>query len=136
MNRNKSIVIARTVVIAAGIVQLVLGMLFWAGIGRNLIPVHETIGTILVLSLLTLAFLAAWAGAPIGLVVLVVVWALVLPVVGVGQTNVLVGSLHWIVQAVHLLLGLAAMGLASVLAARVLPRQAKVGRPGHDPVGS
>ena len=135
MNRNKSIAIARTVVIAAGIVQLVVGLLFWAGIGTCLIPVHATIGIILVLSLLTLAFLAGRAGAPTGLVVLVVIWALVLPVVGIGQTGVLVGSLHWIVQTVHLLLGLAAMALASVLAARV-PRGAEVGRPGHDPVGS
>jgi hypothetical protein len=133
MNRNKSLAIARIVVIVAGIAQLVLGSLFWAGIGTNLIHVHETIGGVFVLSLLTLAVLAARAGAPMGLVVLVVVWSIVLPFVGVGQTSVLVGSLHWIVQTVHLLLGLAAIGLASVLASRV-PRQANVGRAGHDPV--
>ncbi|HEX5407783.1 MAG TPA: hypothetical protein VFX16_36405 [Pseudonocardiaceae bacterium] len=126
MNRNKPIAIACTVVIVAGIPQLVLGMLFWAGIGRGLIPVHETIGSVLVLSLLTLAILAARAGAPVGLVVLVIVWALVLPFVGIGQTDILVGSLHWIIQAIHLLLGLGAMGMASVLAARV-PRQVPVG---------
>jgi hypothetical protein len=130
---NRSISIARTVVIVAGIVQLVLGMLFWSGIGRNLIPVHATIGIILVLSLWTLALLAARAGAPIGLVVLVVVWGLILPVVGLGQTSVLHGSLHWIVQVVHLLLGLAALALASVLAARVLPRAAKADWDTTDP---
>jgi hypothetical protein len=117
--KNRSIAIARTVVIVAGLVQLVLGSLFWAGIGTGLIPVHVTIGIVFVLSLWTLAYLAWRAGASIGLVILVVVWGLVLPGVGIGQENVLLGSSHWIVQVVHLLLGVAAMGLASMLASRV-----------------
>jgi hypothetical protein len=121
--KNSSIAIARTVVIVAGLVQLVLGSLFWAGIGKGLIPVHVAIGTVFVLSLWALAFLAWRAGASTGLVILVAVWGLVLPVVGVGQENVLAGSAHWIIQVVHLLLGVAAMGLASMLAARVPTRQ-------------
>jgi hypothetical protein len=132
---NRSIAIARTIVIVAGLLQIVLGLLFWSGIGKGLVPVHATIGFVLVLSLLTLTFLAARAGAPIGLVVLVAVWAVVVPVVGITQTHILVGSGHWIIQAVHLLLGVAAMGLASVLASRVQPRKVKAGWDTHEPAG-
>jgi hypothetical protein len=121
---NRPIVIARVLVNATGLLQLVLGMLFWAGIAKNLVPVHATIGILLVLSMWTLAFFCARVKAPIGLVVLVVVWGLVLPFVGLGQKNILPGGAHWVVQVVHLLLGLAALGLANVLAGRVLPKKA------------
>jgi hypothetical protein len=132
---NRPIVISRTVVIVAGVVQLILGLLFWAGIGKGLVPVHAAIGIILVLSLLMLTFLCARAGAPIGLVILTVIWSLVVPVVGLVQKQVLVGSAHWIVQVVHLLLGVGTMGLASILAARVLPREARTGWDVQNPAG-
>jgi hypothetical protein len=133
---NKSIVITRNIVMVAGVVQLILGMLFWADVGKSLIPLHATIGSILVLSLWVMAFLSARAGAPIGLVVLVVVWGLILPVVGLGQTSVLHGSLHWIVQVVHLLLGLTALGLAALLSSKMLPRKAEHSWDVHDPAGT
>jgi hypothetical protein len=132
---NKPISIARTIVIVAGLVQIVLGLLFWSGIGKGLVPVHATIGFVLVLSLLTLTFLAARAGAPIGLVALVAVWAVVVPVFGIAQTHLLVGSGHWIIEAVHSLLGLAAMGLASILASRVQPRGATADWDTREPAG-
>jgi hypothetical protein len=118
---TKPVAITRAIVIAAGVVQLILGGLLWAGIGKNLVPVHATIGTILVLSLWTCAFFAARAGAPRGLVALAVVWGLIVPVVGVTQTSILPGSTHWIIQVVHVLLGLAAMGLAGALGSRIGP---------------
>ncbi|HEY1574594.1 MAG TPA: hypothetical protein VGG05_24890 [Pseudonocardiaceae bacterium] len=113
---NRPIVIARTAVLVAGVLQLILGGLFWSGIATNLIPVHAAIGTILVLALWTLAYFAARAGAPRGLVIFTVVWGLILPVFGSLQTGILPGSLHWIIQVVHLLLGLSAMALSKILA--------------------
>ncbi|HKN96428.1 MAG TPA: hypothetical protein VJX10_04875 [Pseudonocardiaceae bacterium] len=112
---NRPILIARTTVLVAGVVQLVLGALFWSGVAENLIPVHATIGTILVLALWTEAFFAARAGVPKGLVALAVVWGLIVPVFGIVQDGILPGSTHWIIQVVHLLLGLTAMGLADIL---------------------
>ncbi|HEX5115338.1 MAG TPA: hypothetical protein VFW65_09095 [Pseudonocardiaceae bacterium] len=113
---NRPIVISRTAVLVAGALQLILGALFWSGIALNLVPVHATIGTILVLALWTLAYFAARAGAPKGLVILTVVWGLVLPVFGTLQGGILHGPLHWIIQVVHLLLGLAALALSKILA--------------------
>lgn len=113
---NRSILITRTTVLVAGVIQLILGALFWSGIGQNLVPVHATVGAILVLTLWTEAYFAARAGAPRGLVAITVVWGLIVPVFGIMQTGILSGSLHWIVQVIHLLLGLTAMALASILA--------------------
>lgn len=120
---NRPIIIARTTVLVAGIIQLVLGALFWSGIGRNLIPVHATIGTILVLALWTVAYFAARMGAPKGLVALTVVWGLIVPVFGTLQTGILPGSPHWIIQVVHLLLGLAALALSRIVSDAALHRQ-------------
>lgn len=116
---NKSITVTRNLLLAVGAVQLVLGILFWADIGKNLIPVHILIGSLFVLLLWTLTFLCARAAAPTGLVVLTGAWGFALLGVGFGQSDVLHGSLHWIIQLVHLLVGLTALALASVLPARV-----------------
>jgi hypothetical protein len=132
---NRSISVTRTIVMVAGIVQLVLGMLFWVDIGKELVPLHMIIGSVLVLSLWVMAFLAARTGAPKALVILVVVSGLILPVVGIGQGDVLHGSLHWIVQVVHLLLGLTAMGLALLLGGKALPHKAEADWAAHDAAG-
>jgi hypothetical protein len=65
--------------------------------------------------------------------VVTIVWALVVLAVGLSQKGLLTGSLHWIVQVIHLLLGIASIGLASVLAAKVLPAKAKVDWASPDP---
>jgi hypothetical protein len=130
---RRFITIARTIVIVAGIVQLVLGILLWGDLAKNLVPLHETVGSILVLALWTIAMLSARLGAPLGLVILTIVWGLVVPVIGVTQQGLLPGSPHPIIQVVHLLLGIGAMGLASILAARVPPREAGYA---HDPANS
>ena len=44
------------------VVQLVLGVLFWTGNALDLVPLHQTIGFLLVFGLWTLAILAARAG--------------------------------------------------------------------------
>lgn len=116
---QRTLIVARNVVLTAGIVQILLGMLFWLDFAEALVPVHLTVGLVLVLSLWLEAVAAARLGAPRGLTILVALWGLVLPVVGIGQTSVLPGSVHWIVRVVHFALGLGAIGLASVLAARV-----------------
>jgi hypothetical protein len=131
---GKSISITRWVVIGGGVVQLILGMLFWADMEKALIPVHIVVGTIVAASLLTLAILALRARAPVPLGVVGIVWALVLPVFCGLQTTLLHGSLHWIIQVVHLLLGIGAIGLASIIVGRVLPGRPKVGWTEPDPV--
>ena len=118
--------IAHTLVRLAGLTAIVLGVLFWTGNAQVLIPVHMLIGLVLVLSLWTLAFLAAQAGVNRGFVALAVVWGFIVPVLGLTQGQLLPGDYHWVIKVVHLLVGLGAMGQGDGLAARI--KQAPVHR--------
>jgi hypothetical protein len=104
---------------ACGLVLITLGILFWTGNARPLIPVHMLVGLLLVLSLWTLAFIAARMGVRPGLVIVAFLWGLLVPVLGVMQDGILVGDLHWLVQVLHLLVGLAAIGQAESLGAGI-----------------
>ncbi len=107
----------------AGLIQIVMGVAFWIGYLRPLIPIHMMIGLVLVLALLVLAVSAAVAGVSRGVATLAVVWGLFVPVFGVAQTQLLPGAAHWVIRALHLLVGLVAMYLAETLATRVKRRQ-------------
>jgi hypothetical protein len=98
-----------------GLIQIVLGVLFWAGYASNLISVHMIVGLVLVLSLWVLAILAWRAGVQLGFVALAIVWGLIVLILGVTQTGLLPGAVHWVIQVIHLLVGLAAMGLGEQL---------------------
>lgn len=99
----------------AGTLQLVLGILFWTGHGYAYLPLHIVSGVVIVLTLWTVAVLALVARTRRGLAVFGLVWGLALPAFGLRQATVLVGSMHWIVRVIHLLMGLAAMGIAGTL---------------------
>jgi hypothetical protein len=103
----------------AGLLALILGILFWTNNARQLTSIHMLLGIIVVLSLWTLAFLASRAGVPIGPVALAFVWGLIVVALGMTQTGLLQGSFHWIIQVVHLLVGLGAMGMGENLGARI-----------------
>src|SRR5512137_1769566 len=96
----------------SGGIQIILGVLFWTGNALSLLPVHIFFGSLLVLSLWTLAILAARAGVKPGLVALALVWGLVVPILGLTQGQVLVGPSHWVIQVLHLLIGVGAIGQA------------------------
>src|SRR5690242_19413360 len=102
-----------------GLILIILGVLFWTGNARALIPIHMLRGLVLVLSLWTLAILAGRAGVPWGLVALALAWGAIALILGMVQTQLLPGPQHWVIQELHLLVGLGAIGLAEGLAARV-----------------
>jgi hypothetical protein len=80
------------------------------------VPLHEFLGFVLVIALLSLSFIAARSGASIGLVALAVVWGLVAPLVVELQVNLMSGNWHWVIQVIHLLIGLGAIALGEILA--------------------
>jgi hypothetical protein len=116
------------IVRVAGIVQIVLGLLFWTGRALGYIPLHMTVGFVVVLGLWTLAVLALVARTGAGLALFAIVWGLALPALGMTQAAILVGPWHWIIRVIHLLMGLTALGLADQLATRVLKSRAPSGR--------
>jgi hypothetical protein len=113
---------AQTLVRVSGVIQLVLGGLFWTGNALDLVPLHMLVGFLLVLGLWTLAALAARAGVRPSLVALAAVWGLIVPVLGLNQDRLLTGSAHWLIEVLHLLVGLGAIGQAEGLAARIRER--------------
>jgi hypothetical protein len=112
------------VVRITGLFQIVTGLLFWTGNALALIPLHMLSGLVLVIALWVLAVLAARAGAGVGLVALAAVWGIFVVVFGMTQAALLPGDLHWVIQVLHLLVGLVAMGLAQNLVARMQPAMA------------
>jgi hypothetical protein len=105
-----------------GLVQLALGLLFWTGSQLQLIPIHMLNGVLVVLGLWVLAGLAAAARVDLRWVALAAVWGVVTIVLGMSQATLLPGDLHWVVQVLHLLVGLGAIGQAESLARRTRAR--------------
>jgi hypothetical protein len=103
----------------SGLVLIVLGVCFWLGRAVNLVPLHMLIGLVFVVALWTLAAIGLRAKVGTGLTVGAITWGAVVLVFGMVQRSLMPGDLHWVVQVVHLLAGLIAMGVAEKLAARI-----------------
>jgi len=114
-----AVTVAQWLVRLCGLALITLGVLFWTGHALELIPVHMLVGLVLVLSLWTLAGLAARAGVRPGQVAVAFVWGLVVPALGLTQDSLVPGNAHWIIQVLHLLVGLAAIGMAEGLGAAI-----------------
>jgi hypothetical protein len=107
----------------AGLVMVALGVLFWTGNALALVPVHMLIGLLVVLALWALAVLAGAAGVNPALVALAFAWGLLVPVLGVTQERLLPGAGHWVIQVLHLVVGLLAIAQAENLARRTRRRR-------------
>jgi hypothetical protein len=116
---SRTVTIARGLVRLTAIVQIVLGVLFWTDNATGLVPLHQLSGIILVLSLEVLVFAAARAGVDRRLVVIAGIWGVLVVVLGFSQESLLQGSAHWVIEVLHLLVGLAAIGQAEGLASRI-----------------
>jgi hypothetical protein len=99
-----------------GVAALILGLAFWAGALTSLVPLHIALGIGIVLALWALAFLALRKKASGSLVATALVLGLITIGLGFGQTQLLVGEFHWIVQVAHLIVGLGTIVLGSILA--------------------
>lgn len=99
-----------------GLIQIVLGLTFWIGYAFNLIPLHMLVGSVLILALWVLAVLVWRTGVNLGFVVLAIVWGVITLALGMTQTQLLPGAFHWVIEVLHMVVGLAAMGLGDRLA--------------------
>lgn len=106
----------------AGLIVIVLGILLWTGNFDTIKPIHMLFGIIVVLALWALAVLGAINGVNRWIVALAIAWGLVVPVLGVTQEQLLPDGGHWLIQVLHLLLGLGAIGQAENFARRIKQR--------------
>src|SRR5450631_3755834 len=102
----------------AAVLALILGTLTWFGIDA-VVSIHMLLGIIVTLSLWVLggAFFSTKGGTT--LAIIAIVWGLVVLGLGVSQKQILpADSVHWIIQVLHLLVGLAAIGIGEAIGAR------------------
>ena len=111
--------IIRGIAGVAGLGTLALGLLFWIT-QIDIVIVHIVFGLTFALSLLVLSIVAVFTRRMRLLGAVGIVYALILPVFGLTQATLLVGSLHWLIQAAHLLVGLGALTLAGSMSTRYL----------------
>jgi len=82
---------------------------------------------VLAICMWVLAFFGARARIGGSFAALVAVWALLMVIFGAVQTNLMPGRAHWVIQVLHLLVGLAALGMGDRLGMR-LSREAYLAR--------
>jgi len=109
----------RILVRLCGLILIILGVIFWTGHALGLISVHMVVGLLFAVVLWVLAFLGAKAHVGAGFVTLVAVWALIMVVFGAVQVRLMPGSAHWVIQVLHLLIGIAALGMGDQLGTRL-----------------
>jgi hypothetical protein len=124
---NMVIQIASILLRICGTLALILGLLFWVGIGLNLIAVHMLLGLLVVLLLWIVGGGQAFSknGNWMLAIGALALGALVI-VFGLRQSALLVGPFHWVIQVIHLLLGVLAVGIGQISVARYRKRAADV----------
>ena len=110
------VLVTQIVARAIAVVQVALGIVVWTGRGDSLIPVHIAVGLLLVVDMWVAVALGLRSGAPTALAIVTLVWSVGMPVFGLVQTSVLPGNVHVAIQILHLVIGLAAVGLVEALA--------------------
>ena len=101
----------------AGLVALVLGLLFWIA-QIDLINIHMLFGLTVALALLVLSIVMVATSGMRVLGAIGIVYAFILTVFGYTQSGILTGSTHWLIQVLHLLVGLGALALTGIMATR------------------
>jgi hypothetical protein len=114
-----TLTVALMLVRITGVLALVLGLLFWTGDARSLVPVHMLLGVLMVLGLWLLGAVASQMGAPVGMVAGAGILGLIVVLLGFGQNGLVPGGAHWVIQVVHLLVGMSAIGMAEMIGGRL-----------------
>jgi hypothetical protein len=101
----------------AGLCALVLGLFIWIA-NSDLTDIHMLFGLLVTVGLLVMSIIALTAPGLRIWGIVGIVYALIVPIFGVLQSNMLVGNLHWLIQTLHTLVGIRAIVLTGFLAAR------------------
>ncbi len=124
--------VALRTLIGCGGLLLVLGLVIWTGHGDALIPAHIALGVALVLSLWTIAGIAARSGVPFPVVAIAAGWGAVVVLLGLTQEALLPGGWHWTVQVAHVVISMGAIAWGRRLAQlirRAASARAPIGSP-------
>lgn len=104
-----------------GVIALILGIILWTGSTRPL-GIHILTGFIMSVTMLLIGLMGFFARVKPGLPVIAIAWAFLLPYIGFAQFKLLPGASHIVIQVIHLLIGICAIGIAEALAAKIKRR--------------
>ncbi|HEX4168828.1 MAG TPA: hypothetical protein VHZ55_25475 [Bryobacteraceae bacterium] len=120
---TSSILVFRWILRIGFLLSLILGVVLWTGHGTAYLRLHMWVGFLITFDLLLLVVLSFLSGVRPALPLISLIWAIALPVIGIAQLNIMPGSSHWVIQVVHVVFGLGAIGLGEVLSKKALLRQ-------------
>src|SRR6267378_1647103 len=112
---NRTPAVSRALTGLLWLTNLVLGFVFSAGHGLNLVPLHMTIGTLFLLALWTFALQSVRAGAPRGPAIALILLGALVPALGLAHMRPVGGEYQWIVRVVHPLVAILTMPLVATL---------------------
>ena len=117
--------VALMVTMGLGLVFWLAQLFVWSGLLVLLAQIgfanfHEGFGFLGVLGLLILGIVALFTRGNRRLGVGGILYTFLVPTLGLTQALILVGNLHWLIQAVHLLVGIGAMVLLRMIEKRYL----------------
>jgi hypothetical protein len=117
-----------------GACELTLGLVIWF-VGVSSVSLHILLGSVMTLILLIVGAIALPVKESRSLVVVGILYAFILSGFGMVQTGLLIGPLHWLVQVLHLLIGVGSIAVVHLIGARYLKLK-KVSRIAPTPVES
>jgi len=106
--------ILQIIVGLAGLCALVLGLFIWIA-NIDLTDIHMLFGLLVTLGLLVMSIIALTARRLRIWGLVGIVYAIILLIFGESQSNILAGNLHWLIQALHTLVGIGAIVLTGFL---------------------
>ena len=111
--------IASIILSLAGVLALILGLLFWAGLALNLVAMHMLLGLLAVGALWVIAVgqVLAGNGSWIITATALIVGALT-ALIGWTHSSLMPGEFHWVIRVVHVALGIFMIGLGHMAVAR------------------
>ena len=111
--------IVSAVLSLAGLLALLTGLLFWAGIAMNLVSLHMLLGFLAVAALWAIGVGQLFSPAGNWVIAASAVILGVLTIlIGLYQSALMVGQLHWVIEVIHPTLGILTIGLGHMAAAR------------------
>ncbi|HKF35955.1 MAG TPA: hypothetical protein VKB35_03565 [Ktedonobacteraceae bacterium] len=109
--------ILQIVVGIAGLCALVLGLFIWIA-NIDLTDIHMLFGLLVTLGLLVMSIIALTASGLRIWGMVGIVYAIIVLIFGESHSALLVGNLHWLIQTLHLLVGIGAIVLTGALGVR------------------
>ncbi len=106
-----------------GLVALILGVVLWTG-SAGMLKAHILTGFIMTITLLLMGLLGFFARVKPVMPIIAIGWAILLPYLGFAQLHLLPGASHVVIQVIHLLIGICAIGMVEAVGAKIT-REAK-----------